>query len=70
MDKGKEDFCQLCEQQNDTVLDGICEKCEPVWLQQIGVLSKQLDEKSSLSYLFEQAANAAKETIKNSKTNS
>ena len=68
MDKRKSrKLCQMCEQHSDTVLDGICETCEPIWLHQIGIMSRQLDANTSLSDLFEQAAKAAKEKISNTK---
>jgi hypothetical protein len=64
-----EETCKICQQTNGMVLDGVCEKCEPIWLQQIGIISRQQDENTRLADLFEQAAKAAKEVIQNS-TNS
>lgn len=60
--------CSVCETRSESVLDGICELCEPAWLFQLGVLSKQLDEDTRLVSLFQQATIAAKAMVLN-KTN-
>ena len=65
MDNCKE-VCHLCEQPDDTVFDGMCETCEPIWYKHIGNVSKQLDENTRLANFFEQAAMATKEQIKKS----
>jgi hypothetical protein len=62
-----EESCQICQENNGMVLDGVCEECEPKWLEQIGIISKQVDANTRLADLFEQAAKAAKEDIQNSK---
>ncbi len=59
------EICYICDAQDDTVLDGVCEVCEPIWLRQIGVVSKQVPEETSIAYVFEQAAKLAKEIVSN-----
>lgn len=63
MDTSKFEVCQLCGNCNEIVLDGICEECEPIWLEQIGILSKQLDGRTTLAELFDKAAKNAKEQL-------
>lgn len=63
MDANKVEACQLCGQCNETVLDGICEPCEPIWFKQISILSKQLDGQTTLVELFNKATKNAKEHI-------
>lgn len=60
MDRKKLKVCELCQQCNETVFYGICETCEPIWLDQIGTLSKQLDGKTTLVELFDKVAKNAK----------
>lgn len=52
--------CQVCEQHNDTVVDGICEICEPIYMHYVQVLSKQLKPDTSLRYLFQEALKATR----------
>jgi hypothetical protein len=65
-----EETCHICQEKNDSVFDGMCETCEPIWFDQIRILSKNLDENTRLADLFEQAAKAAKEEITKSKQTS
>lgn len=44
-------------------MDGICEPCEPIWFEQIGILSKQLDGNTTLVELFDKAGKNAKEQL-------
>lgn len=68
MENTKE-ICKICQAINDTVIDGLCEECEKVWLEQIGHLSKELREDTSLAYLFHEATKRASEKIKQNKSN-
>jgi hypothetical protein len=63
MDTSKFEVCQLCGKCNETVMDGICEPCEPIWFEQIGILSKQLDGNTTLVELFDKAGKNAKEQL-------
>lgn len=56
--------CKICESTNETVMDGLCEGCEKVWLEQIGYLSNQLSDNTSLAFLFDEATRKASEKIK------
>lgn len=59
--------CGVCEVQNENVINGICETCEIVWLRQIGIISKQVAEDTSLAYVFSKATEAAKVIVSNKK---
>jgi hypothetical protein len=61
-----EETCLICQEKNDSVFDGMCETCQPVWFEQIRILSNNLDKNTKLADLFEQATKAAKEKIQNS----
>lgn len=56
--------CKICESTHETVMDGLCEECEKVWLEQIGCLSNHLSDNTSLTFLFDEAARKAREKIK------
>jgi hypothetical protein len=61
------DICGVCEIQNENVIDGLCETCETVWLRQIGIISKQVTEDTSLAYVFHKAIEDAKVIVSKKK---
>lgn len=56
----KLETCCICNETNESVVDTLCEPCEPLWLKHIQRLSKELSQGVSLKYLFDEAAKAAK----------
>jgi hypothetical protein len=54
------EICGICEIKTDEVIDGICEKCEPLWLDGISKISTESSGNTPLKYLFEQAIIEAK----------
>lgn len=55
--------CNLCQKKDESVVDGLCEKCEDVWLSKITVISKQVSNDTSIRDLFHQATILAKQDI-------
>lgn len=52
-------ICCICKLESDDVCDGICSKCEPLWLNEISKLSNILSPESSIRYLLSQATENA-----------
>lgn len=55
--------CNLCQTNDETVVDGLCDKCEAVWLDKVAIVSKQVSNDTSIRSLFEQATILAKQHI-------
>lgn len=51
--------CHTCEVLKKNVFDGLCEDCEPLWLDQAGKISKSVPEHTSITEVMKEAANRA-----------
>lgn len=60
--KKKEDVCQVClgEEKGQDVLDGLCDACEPLWLDCIERLTCVVPGETAISNMFKRANIAAR----------
>ena len=55
--------CQFCKETNEEVIDRTCPKCEPKWLDNIGLACKGMQDNTPIAELFNKATQMTKENI-------